>query len=387
MKLVVVVRRGKHLNLTLSTIQFDQFGTETYQPIIFCDTWNEGFLQATTDSYTHALFVDSGTLFQDWPKWKSLLESYPHQGLVGHLIWHPSQHVYLDEQCWLVDLGLFSANQLSMVELEYPVPIRSDVNLHDDYTPLWIKPGKNTITHDATNFGQGLIAQQLTSGRSVVNWNNSARDLKFFIYKQTPKGQINRQFHDYVELAEHQLWIFNNETISSVNATNILTPGSGLFWILNIINPSTNQIQIVDISYTQLKFVESLWKTWNGKDYGLFVWQFIQDNNLVNYEIDQANLTALERLKLRSQSKFIEYVDSRFNQFLVEHNINNFVELWLTAQVTKTVMFDRANLIDWVLEHDVNKYDYIWTSNILGYKWTLMHTTEEKYQQFSRLVK
>ena len=386
MKLIVVVQRGKNLNLTLSTIQFDRLGATTGQPVIICDTWEDGLFQACKKDYTHALFVASGTLFTDWSKWQTFLKSYPHQGLIGHLLCKDNIPAYLDEQCWLIDLNFFTVNDLTATTVTHPAAIRSDCNLHDNYTPLWIKPGTELTNYSVTKFGQGLIARQLQQGLPVVNWNNAARDLKFFIYKQTPKSQIDLHFYDYVKLAEHQLWIFNNEKITSVGVDKILAPGSGLFWIINIINPATTQIQIVDISYTQLKFVKTLWETWTGVDYGSFVWQFIQDNKLVNYEVDQANLTDLDRLKLRSQKNFIGYVNQQFAQVLSEHDIDNFVERWKSAQETKTIKIDRANLVDWVLAHKINSYDYIWSSNILNYKWTLMHTPEDTYQEFSRLI-
>ena len=60
----------------------------------------------------------------------------------------------------------------------------------------------------------------------------------------------------------------------------------------------------------------------------------------------------------------------------------NFVNYWQNAQKTKIVKFCNDNLIDWVLKNNIRDYDNIWCSNILNYKWTLLHTTVEQYNNF-----
>jgi hypothetical protein len=369
-----VILDGPLRNQTLSGIQFDKHGKTTKQEIFICDNWVAGFTWAKQHNYTHALFVKSGTMFTDWDRWKELVNTYPHNGLIAHLIWHPETQVCLDDQCWFMALDKFNAEDFIINTVSHPVPIRSNQNLHDDYTPLWIRPGGDLTEYTTTAFGQGLIAKQLQNNQAVVNWNNTARDLKFFLYN----GAIDlTQFQDYKNIAENQLWIFNNEPITVVSQQRLISPGSGLSWMLNIIDNITQHLQIVDISRVQLDFCQQLWRTWNGIDYGNFVWNFITQNNLKHYEIDNPNLTPLERLKLQKQSTFVEYVN---NRFAVQAG-NNFTNRWQQAQKTKIVKFCNDNLIDWVIKNDVSDYN-IWCSNILDYKWTLLHTTVEKYNNF-----
>ena len=371
----VILLDGPLKNQTLSGIQFDKYGESTKQEIFVCNNWIDGFVWAKHNDYEHALFVKSGTMFTDWRQWKNLVDRYPHSGLIGHLIWHPGTQVYLNDQCWFMQLSKFTVEDFTIDTVSHPVPARSSQNLHDDYTPLWIKPTDATIEYKAAEFGQGFIAKQLQSNKSVVNWNHVARELKFFLYD----AKIDlTQFQDYKSLAENQLWIFNNEPITVVGQPRLVSPGSGLSWMLNIINPFTQYLQIVDISRVQIDFCQQLWHAWNGTDYGNFVWNFITQNKLKHYEIDNPNLTSLERLKLKKQSTLVEYVNSRF----VEQAGINFADRWQHAQKTKTVEFCNDNLIDWVLTKDISNYDNIWCSNILNYKWTLLHTTVDKYNNF-----
>jgi hypothetical protein len=376
----VIVLDGPALNQTLATIRFDQHGDKTHQEIFICSKWETGFAWAQEHGYSQALFVKSGTVFSDWIAFKELVNRYPHQGLIAHIIWPPGGTLALDEQCWFANINQFDIKDLLPGAVDHPVPIRSEQNLHDDYTPLWVKAGTAATKYTTTLFGQGLIAQQLSNNQPVVNWNNAARDLKSFMYN----GQLDlTPFQEYKTIAENQLWLFNNEPMVVVKKSQLVSPGSGLSWMVNIVDPATTTIQIVDISSIQLKFCQELWNNWDGLDYGTFAWTFVSNNKLVHYELDNPQLTPLERLQLKGKTKFIEYVNRRFDQLVPD----NFKSQWQLAKQTKQVDFCNANLIQWVLDNNIDKYDDIWCSNILNYKWTLLHTTVEQYTLFQSKIK
>jgi hypothetical protein len=377
---IIVVKNGPDLNLTLAGIMFDKLGTKLKQNIIVCDTWVEGFEKAKLSQFKSALFVDSGTVITDWTKFAEILLSYPHHGLVAHLIWHPGQNLCLDQQCWFMDLDKFDSNDFTAILVEHPAPQRSKQNIHDNYTPLWVTPDNSTtVEYTVDGFGQGLVARQLGQNLGIVNWNNAIRDIKHFKYQSS---NILDKFSDYIHLAETQLWVLNNETITATTNTNLLMPGSGLGWMLNIIQPSVKQIQIVDISRTQIEFCHKLWTTWDGNDYGNFAWQFIEQNQLTHYELDRANLSPIERLQLKARSKFVKHVNDYFSDIMPD----NFVELWTRAQQTKTVNITNNNLVTWALNNDTQQFDSIWCSNILDYKWTLLHTTADQCNQFKTKI-
>jgi len=388
---VTIIKHGENLNLTLSSIQFDKHGLFTKQQIIICNSWEEGLSEAQRHGYTQALFVNSGTVFTDWLSWKDLVNTYPHSGLIAHIIWYPGQHVELDEQCWFMNIEKAPKDVFNSSNVTYPLPIRSNENLHDDYTPLWIKSGPLHISHEVDGFGQSIIAHHFKNNNLIVNWNNNARDLKYFLYSGKPElvTQYKSKIKDYIDLAESQLWILNNESISVVNASSLLTPGSGLFWVLNIISDATSQMQITDISKTQITFCESLWNKWDGIDYGQFAWEFIKKYKLQHYQIDNPNLTKLEQLKLRKETIFVEYVNSRVDQLLDDIGLTQaqFQHKWKYATQNKKIKFSNDNLIDWVLTNGSNDYDYIWTTNILSYKWTLLNSDIYDCDKFLSLIK
>jgi hypothetical protein len=275
-----------------------------------------------------------------------------------------------------MDVTQFDRQDFLVKSVQHPVAIRSEQNLHDDYTPLWVRP-TDTIEPEyaTTHFGQGIIARQLNRQQGLVNWNNSARQIKSFLYDRPIDLSL---FQQYKDVAENQLWIFNNEPMVVVKKSRLVTPGSGLSWMLNITDPATTHIQIVDISRVQVQFNQELWHKWNGLDYGTFVWDFITQNQIVHYQFDATNLTPLKRLKLKNKNRFVQHVNDIFNQLAPP----DFALQWQQAQQTKSVKFCVDNLITWVLDNDISGYNNIWKSNILNYKWTLLHTTAEQYAQF-----
>lgn len=377
----VVIKYGSNLHQTLATVKFDLYGNKTDQEIFICYDWASGLEWAFGKGHKQVLFLNSGTIIKDWLKFRKLIAEYPHRGLIAHIIWRPDEQLYLDDQCWFMNIDQFELEDFGLSAVTHPIPVCSSQNLHDNYTPLWVKPTTGNIQYQTSHFGQGLIARQLINNLPIVNWNNSARDLKFYLYDVKLDLSL---FSDYMDIAENQLWIFNNEPVLIIGKPRLVSPGSGLSWMLNIIDPCTIEMQIVDISRIQIKFCQTLWHSWNGEDYGTFVWNFIQDNRLTHYEMDNPQLSALERLKLKNKTKFIQYVNATFDNLIP----NDFATKWQLVQQTKQVKFHNSSLISWVLYRDIDVYDHVWCSNILDYKWTLLHTTPAQYVLFqSKLEK
>lgn len=382
MKWTVIVRVGKELNVTLASILYDKWGAKTQQQVIVCDDWLTGYQQAKEEGNTHALFVDSGTVWKDWHEWKALLETYPHNGLIGHIIAHENKYPTLHTQCWFMELDLWPKD--NKVSTSCVVPVRSENNLHDDYTPLWLKPSSTVQEFDISDLGQQLIAQQLTRGKPVVNWNNQARDIKKFLYKNNDQLEI---FKDYIDLAENQLWVLNNEPIEVIDSDMIVCPASGLFWIANIVRDNCCQMHLVDISGTQLDLARNLWNSWDGKNYGEFVWQFIKKHKVQHFQLDRIDIDKVERIRLSRQNQFVEYVNKVFESVLNSLGIDpdDFVENWMLSRRNKSIFFHKNNLISWVLENNTPPQQ-IWASNILNYKWTMLHTSPDDCLSFRKKI-
>jgi hypothetical protein len=384
--LLVVIRDGELLNKTLATISYDRFGSKTKQWLEICDNWTDGFDLAKQSKANAVLFVDSGTVFTDWPSWLHELNGYPHRGLIGHIVWKKDYDLYpwLHDQCWLIESDLIAELDLTQTMLSYPQPVRSEKNIHDNYTPLHLKPNqRDRCNHAASHFTQCMIAAQLSRDLPVVNWHQRLRGFKHYLYSNNPSQSKvwEHSQSEYLNLAENQFWILNNEVIKIYKGQRQLSPAAGLHWIMNICQPLTQEIDIVDISTQQTEFAQHLWTSWNGLDYGGQVIDFIQKKQLVHYELDRCDLDKIDRLKFKNLSYLRQYVNERFEELMPE----NFVQQWQLSRQTKTARFHVGNLIDWVINNGTSNIDAIWLSNIIDYKWTLLKSSKEDIRRFREI--
>jgi hypothetical protein len=363
MKVWTLLKKGNNLNYSLSSIKFNKFGRVINEKITISDNWNVGLAQIQNEEWSHVLLVDSGTVFNDWENWIEYLKTYPTKDLVGHLIWKPDDNFpKLNDQCTLIsreNIDILFTNDL----VNCPMPIRSKINLHDDYIPLFISGDKKQTTKFS-----GIIANALKKNIAIANWSKIARDKKQFLYNDKDVNNFYNSQLEYINLIENQLWVLNNEPVYILNGNKLLTVGSGLFWIMNIIQDTVNEITIKDISKAQVNFCLELLKEWNGESYGDFTYNFIKQNKIKNFQLDNVNFTKEDFLKFKKRTNFVEYVNKKFYKICDDLNIKNFKSKWNDSK-NKLVSCSLDNILN------VSKinYDAVWLSNADDFKWTLLH--------------
>lgn len=373
MNLICIVRKGKNLSHTLASIKFSQFGESTNIPYIICDTWEEGFLQAN-QNYRYGLFVDAGTVFYDIQQFVNKLSNYPQQGLVGHIVdpKDKDNYYWLHPQCFLLEMKYFNQTLFGncLTKPTATVPIRSTKNIHDDYTPLWIKKTSQCATFKNSEFGSDLINHFLKSKNIVSNFSVSLRELKKFIYNTQIEEDWLKYNKEYIEIATNQLWILNNEEIDlTFRNKKIVCPGSGFFWMLAA-QTDVQEIDIVDISLVQIKFVNALLDKWNGNDYGGFVIDFMKENSVIHYNLDR-DISKLDRLKFNNRDLLRKYINEKVKPID-----------WEKIKSKKINLFNE-NIIFYVLKNKPTDMD-IWMSNILNYKFTFLTTPYEDIENFKK---
>jgi len=385
--IVIIVKESINLNHTLASIKFGYYGQNNKVEYIICKNWKSGFNEAISKGYEYGLFVKSGTVFYDIQKFIQKINRYPQNGLIAHLT-NPldnEKYPWIHDQCFFLSLHMFEGNDFEINDDKKVIPIYSDKNIHHNYTPLWIKSSSTKKRYTSVNFGESLINKILTLNRQAINWNNSIRGEKEYLYNNLALNKWYNYNNDYRELAESQIWVFNNEEISVESYTNLICPASGLFWMFNILFLN-GSIFLVDISKKQLDFVEKLWNDWDGYNYGEFVYNYIKRNNIIHIMLDNKIMDEYEKIKLADKAYFITQVNDTFNTLLNKYNIDNFPLKWQIAK-NKKITFVNDNIIDWVLSNK-DKLDgyYIWISNILNYKYSLLMNTNDEFNQFNKIV-
>lgn len=364
---VFVIIGTKEKNLTYSSIKFSYYGEENNLNILLADSHLQGYEKAKKNNYNYAFLVQSGTVFTDVNNFIKTINNYPHNGLIGHIVdpKHPTKYYYLDKQCLFLDLNEFEYCDFIETDFQSLIPIRSKTNIHHDYTPLWLKAGDKIQDYKYENFGNKLISKQINRQKIVVNFNQKLRSYKKFLYTEQDKTIYLESQQGYIDIAESQLWIFNNEryTIHNVNK-NLICPGSGLYWILHLINDNLESINIVDISKIQIQFAKKLLENWDGKNYGEFVFNFIKENNIKHFNLHLKSISKIERLRLHKKEYFVKTVNDIFLSELKFYKVTNFIKKWKQKKHTKVFFFNEN-----ILNFKFNGPSDVWMSNILNYKY------------------
>ena len=375
----IVIKKGEYFNFTYAATRFAPLGNQTFYPIYICDEWRSGFETAKSAGHNLVLFCDSGTVFHDIIEFIQRIDNYPHQGIIGHII-DPldlNKFFSLHPQAFMLDVQKFSVDCFDGGKFETYSIIRSKENIHDDYTPLWIRPGVDQVSSTETEFGQKLIADQFNRKGIVSNWHRALRGNKIYLYRQSVVDSWIESQQSYLNLAENQLWIVNNQHLPIVNTKRLICPASGLFWIMSACLSQVEQITIVDISRPQIKLVKELINTWNGIDYSGFLFEFIQNNHLTHLQFDQ-ELTTLERLQVQKKNVFCQLVNKIFNQHLKQFGVTakEFQQRWQQIK-TMPIEIKQDNIIDYLSTVQLDPTYTVWISNILNYKYTWLRSTAE----------
>jgi hypothetical protein len=193
----------------------------------------------------------------------------------------------------------------------------------------------------------------------------------------------------YIDLAESQLWITNNQKLFYKDTKHLISPASGLYWIMSAVTQDIDKITLVDISKNQIELATLLVNQWDGTNYSEFVFNFIKDKKLTHLQFDQP-LSPLERLQMQKKEYFCQRVDNLFQQQLDNVNLtkDEFQTKWANI---KNILFNiiNDNIVSQVNSGAVtlDTTTTIWLSTILDYKYTWFKSTAEEIDQFSNILK
>jgi hypothetical protein len=384
----IVIRRGKYFNYTYASVRWNTWGEPTKYNILVCDDWHSGFCQAKRLDKKLVLFLDSGTVFNNIESFVESIKTYPHQGLVGHII-DPLDHskfYSLHPQCFLMNITEFESEVFVDGEFTSPAVERSKKNIHDNYTPLWVKPVDGpVILSTQQEFGQKILASHLSNNKVVSNWHQKLRDNKIYLYRNEIRDNWIQSQKSYTNLAEEHVWILNNQPVKPMVGNKLISPASGTYWMTGT---GADCIDLVDISHRQIQLAQELIKNWDGNDYGSFVYDFIIKNKLRHLQFD-INFDSQQKIQLiSSKDKFCKYVNEKFQQQLALLSIeaDQFVYIWQQVKIKK-ISFYKKNMIDYLLETNLDSDCALWLSNIFEYKYTWIKSTHDEISACKEKIK
>jgi hypothetical protein len=158
--------------------------------------------------------------------------------LVAHLL-HRDAGYSIHNQFFVIDLRAYQAArhprltpQSKQRTIRSRRIVRSDENIHHDYTPLWVKSAAGFETYDLDEncFGSRLINAFVNIGYEIKNVPQSVRQRKLFLYPQfNTKALKNLRNKNFDIVADNNsdlgrfrslLWDFEQSTVKSFYATN-----------------------------------------------------------------------------------------------------------------------------------------------------------------------
>ena len=125
---------------------------------------------------------------------------------------------------------------------------------------------------------------------------------------------IECDFSGYVEMIENTLWIFNNDPFK-IRESEVFMTGAGVNWMFQ-----KGPVQIYDISKTQVKFVQSLLDTWDGNNYGAFVYDFIIKNKVRHFHVNLNEQQDTNRSLIKNKINFISSINGNFKMLVEKYD-------------------------------------------------------------------
>jgi hypothetical protein len=166
---------------------------------------------------THLVVIRSGTTINNFAKLEAAITEFCEQNdfaMAGHLTQNDDEsYPWIHNQFFIMNMEFYSragappptfpdAMKHPTIKFEdgrtpgsYMLPsyVRSEENIHDTNTPLWLKRGQADIeVVPGDRFGQIYIACALRMDRTILNLPQNIRRLKAFVYPDVTSSSFGR---------------------------------------------------------------------------------------------------------------------------------------------------------------------------------------------------
>jgi hypothetical protein len=281
--------------------------------------------KAVATPTTHLVVIRSGTTISNFSELEAEITKFCEENdfaMAGHLMQHDHEsYPWIHNQFFIMNMDFYrragappptfpDAMKYPTIKFEdgetpgsYMLPsyVRSEENIHDSYTPLWIKPNQADYIEvvPGDRFGQIYIACALRMDRSIINLPHSIRRLKGFVYPDVSSNSFGRAIEavragdtpDTADLYPGQKWyvtevlpprpkrvfIRNTEELASPSSDErfgiVAAPAAGFkpLALWNDLGETQSRIVIYDFNEEALAFWKHVIGHWNGQNFPAFV--------------------------------------------------------------------------------------------------------------------
>lgn len=323
---------------------------------VFVSTDEDSLLrEAALTEARYAIVISTGTEFINGYDWFDYTEEYCQDSffIAGHILDRKDFYYELHDQCYIINLNSYKSLGCPTVgKLEHfsshlqIEPNRSNDNLHDDYTPLWVNRGSEVKQYSHKAHGWNILSLGLKNNLVIKVFNARLRNGKIHYYPE-----YDSYFDQATFLYARQgfcngmaLYLGNSERTISLNSKEpiqqLVVPASGLNWLKYLQENGYNENTIVefyDYSFLTLEYIRQLVNNWDGKDYENFALSYYKNKfSFINAEVPYCgtidnNIDSELWNKIRSTIKFnyrwIDLLDSTKDLSWINNSRNTVINV------------------------------------------------------------
>lgn len=364
-------------------IRHSKNGGKNSQNILFAQTLDEGL--ALSVKYDYAMISYIGTYYNEWQERCpdtifAYFDKFCESDLPcrGHILWHPEkQYGRMHFQSMFMNLKHWRSIGCPKVSGNYTgkvmVPERSPGNVHDDYTPFWLKPSEKytTVVNCA---GAEYISKVLESGKTILNYDNERRT-KFFAYPSRKNKGISCESLEFERNKNANIVYVRNNELLHKNVQNvkkydvIYAPASGQMseYFVEMVGHKDTKLVVYDYNDYSIKWKKMIYEFVDTIDDIDRVNRFFKkDKNCMVDDCSYSSDTIKNNMSSYDDSDWIKTI----------HSIKNNTDI-IKYDVVRSPPFDV----------DPNKRNLICLSNIFSYRF-LLHDMrlEDIHKQFQKYL-
>lgn len=260
--------------------------------------------QAVQTNAKYAVVISTGTEFINGYDWFDYTEELCQESffIAGHILDRKDFYYELHDQCYIINLNLY--NELGRPSVgkvehfsphEQVEPLRSDDNIHGDYTPLWVHYGSDIKQYAHRAHGWNIISLGFQNNFVFKVFNDRLRKGKIHYYPEYESyfDQINFLYARQGFCNGMALYLGNSERtiplISQEPIEQLVVPASGLNWIKYLQENGYNEnttVEFYDYSFLTLEYIRYLVENWDGNDYENFALSYYKNKfSFINAEV------------------------------------------------------------------------------------------------------
>jgi hypothetical protein len=257
----------------------------------------DAMLKEAAKDYTHAVVLSTGTEFINGDEFFHEVEKVVYGSykffLLGHIPDRDDGYYELHDQCYIInltkykELGMPVVGESAYYSQHFQIePIRSVDNIHDDYTPVWVKPGHMLKEYKHKWHGWNIVSVALAAGELVEVFPEQFRNNKVYYYPNYEPAFIPKSTYLYGKnqvAAQTMFYPHNTEEIVKIDfkgpIRQLVIQSSGLNWIDYLITYGYTKdtvVRFVDYNLFALECMKEITDNWDGTNYSVFVKQYVE---------------------------------------------------------------------------------------------------------------